>query len=120
MDPLSRLYRAPPPHDSPGRDDSIPLEINPMHIDASLNPSLGKVAFSASRLIECLEEMNEVWLKTRSSARKDEVATETSVQQASPTITKVESVEDRTDEYWGAINPPPNTHVHLDKAVLKE
>lgn len=71
VDPLSRLYRAPPPHGSLNRDDSTPLEINPMHVDASLNPSLGKVAFSAFHLIECLEKKNKVWLRTRSSEMRD-------------------------------------------------
>ena len=120
VDLLSRLYRAPPPHNSPGRDDSVPLEINPMHIDASLNPSLGKVAFSAFRLIKCLEEMNEVWLKTRSVARKEEEMIESNEQQEPLTIKTMESVKDQTDEYWGATNPPPNMHVHLHKTVLEE
>ena len=84
VDRLSRLYRAPPPHDSPGRDNLVPLEINPMHINASLNPSLGKVAFSAFRLIECLEELNRVWLKTRNAARKEEAAIEPDEQQNHP------------------------------------
>ena len=120
VDPLSRLYRAPPPHDLPGRDDSIPLEINPMHVDTSLYLSLGKVAFSAFRLIECLEEMNEVWLRTRNSAKQDDRADELDQQGTSPTIVTKGPGGNQSDEYWGATNPPPNTHVHLHKSVLEE
>ena len=120
MDPLSRLYRAPPPHDSPGRDDSIPLEINPMHVDTSLNPSLGKVAFSAFQLIKCLEEMNEVWLRMRNSTKQDDTADGLDQQGTSPTTVTKGPVGNQWDEYWGATNPPPNTHVHLHKSVLEE
>lgn len=104
----------------PGRDDTVPLEINPMHIDTSLSPSLEKVAFSAFRLIECLEEINEVWLKTRSFSRKDEAVSETEAQHIPLTAPMEGPDETQSDEYWGATNPPPNMHVHLHKAVLEE
>lgn len=47
LDPLSRLYRAPPPQDSPARGNTVALEMSPTHIDFSANPSLGKAVFMA-------------------------------------------------------------------------
>ena len=64
VDPLSRLYQAPPPQDSPARDDSVALEMNPIHIDFSLNPSMGKAAFMAFSIHDCLEECREASINT--------------------------------------------------------
>ena len=65
VNPLSRLYWAPPPQDSPARDDSIALEMNPIHIDFSSNPSMGKAALAAFSIHNCLE-VKEVFINTRS------------------------------------------------------
>ena len=121
VDPLSRLYRAPPPQDSPARDDTVALEMSPIHIDFSSNPSLGKAAFMAFSINDCLENTKEVAINTRSRNRKDN----TSLAVPTPPTGHAETTDevppaDRSDEYWGATNPPPNVLVHLEEGVTQE
>ena len=121
VDLLSRLYRAPPPQDSPARDDTVALEMNPVHIDFSSNPSMGKAAFMAFSISDCLEEIKEVSINTRSTNRKVNIAP---VDPILP-ISRVENVDrappaDNTDEYWGATNPPPNILVHLEEGTTRD
>ena len=120
VDPLSRLYRAPPPQDSPARDDTVALEMSPTHIDFSSNPSLGKAAFMAFSINDCLEEIKEVSINTRNTNKKNNPLPE------NPSIPTVSEVIDRPipterpDEYWGATNPPPNILVHLEEATVRD
>ena len=116
VDPLSRLYRAPPPQDSPARDDTVSLEMNPVHIDFCTNPSMGKAALMAFNIADCLEEVKEVHANTRSSKRRKETAPlEEKVQSTSLT----DPTEEQTGEYWKAANPPPNLLVHLGEETLR-
>ena len=118
VDPLSRLYRAPPPHSSPARDDSSkPLEINPSFIDASINQPAEKMAFVAYSLSDCLEETPEVFIRTRSNEEERDV-TQQDEDKAS-TYPSHHLTEDPNSEYWGATNPPPNIHVHMSEEALK-
>ena len=126
VDPLSRLYRAPPPQDSPVRDDTIALEMSPVHIDFSSNPSLGKAAFTAFSIKDCLEEVKEASVTTRRAKHKEQTLP-VEASSSSPTlpIDKVENVDksaptDQHDEYWGATNPPPNVLVHLEEKTTQE
>lgn len=119
IDPLSRLYRAPPPHSSPARDDSDrPLEINPNFIDASISQPAEKMAFVAYSLSDCLEEGPEIFMRTRSS--KQDKPSETLQQEGDELSVNPpdNSEEDPTSEYWGATNPPPNIHVHMSEDAL--
>ena len=122
VDPLSRLYRVPPPQDSPARDDTVALEMSPSHIDFSSNPSLGKAAFMAFNIDDCLEEIKETSINTRSSHHKSNNASP--VRSALPNdltgaMDETRPVE-QSDEYWGAVNPPPNILVHLDEETIRE
>ena len=122
VDPLSRLYRAPPPQDSPARDDTVALEMSPAHIDFSSNPSMGKAAFMAFSIDDCLEEIKEVAINTRSSSRKNVdilPAIPTQPNDATQNVGEA-TLTEQADEYWGATNPPPNILVHLDEETIQE
>lgn len=107
VDPLSRLYRAPPPQDSPVRDDSIALEMNPIHVDFSSNPSIGKAAFTAFSIYDCLQEAKEVSINTQSSNQSKESPVESiNVSEEGTTVGNETNIHP-SDAYWGATNPPP-------------
>ena len=118
VDPLSRLYRAPPPHSSPARNDSDkPLEMNPNFTDATIAQPAEKMAFVAYSLSDCLEETPEIFIRTRSS--KDELSEAEQQNNSNHPVNPPRSLEDDpTGEYWGATNPPPNIHVHMSEDTL--
>ena len=122
VDPLSRLYRAPPPQDSPARDDTVALEMSPTHIDFSSNPSLGKAAFMAFNINDCLEDVKEASVNTRSSRNNNNTPPEEPIISGDQTENQDKTAipPNQPDEYWGATNPPPNIFVHLDEKMIQE
>ena len=121
VDPLSRLYQALPPQDSPARDDSIALEMNPIHIDFSSNPSMGKAALVTFSIHNRLEEVKEVFINTRSSSQRDSSPIDdTNEENEQPVNSDGIHRVDSSDTYWGATNPPPNVLVHMEEDVMQK
>ena len=97
------------------RDDSIVLEMNPVHIDFSTNPSMGKAAFMVFSIQDCLEEVKEVSINTRSSRQKnDPPVSDVNKTNERPTTSDEICEEDSSDAYWGATNPPPNVLIYME------
>ena len=122
VDPLSRLYRAPPPQDSPARDDTVALEMSPTHIDFSSNPLLGKAAFMAFNINDCLEEVKEASVNTRSSRNNNNTPLEEPIISGNQAENQDKTAipPNQPDEYWGATNPPPNIFIHLEEEMIQE
>lgn len=122
VDPLSRLYWAPPPQDSPAIDDTVALEMSPIHIDFSSNPSLGKAVFMVFNINNCLMEIKDTSINTRSTNQKNNTPPE---EKLTPPNHRNEIMDrvvlaDQPDKYWGATNPPPNIFVHLEEKTILE
>lgn len=120
VDPLSRLYRAPPPHSSPVRNDSDKsLEMKLDITDSSINQPAEKMVFIAYSLSECLMETPEIFIRTRSSKRDEGQSRDIRENQPTTLVDPSDVVErDPTSGYWGATNPPPNIHVHMANDML--
>ena len=98
----------------------VALEMGPSHIDFSSNPSLGKAAFMAFNIDDCLEEIKETSINMRSSHHKNN--NPSPVRWALPNdltgATDETCPVEQSNEYWGAVNPPPNILVHLDEETI--
>ena len=107
VDPLSRLPRAPPDHTSPARDDEPSIVAQVDLIDKQAEITAGdprvKSVFMAWTIEECLTDKPGRSEPQEAESPEDDLDT-----------LKI------TEEYWGALNPPPNVHVHITEELRKE
>ena len=95
--------------------------MNPIHIDFSSNPSMGKAAFMAFSIHDCLEECGEASINTRSSSRKHNSPVDGTDESDEPMPEADETpTAGPSDAYWGATNPPPNVLIHMASDVRQE
>ena len=114
VDPLSRLPHMPPAHTSPKTEDEPSITAHgdlvvEQEEQLTGDPRIAST-FVAWTLDECLETVNSAWLTAR-----EDLVDERNLEHdlTHPEDDTLESLE-TTEEYWGAVNPPPNVHVHMN------
>ena len=118
VDPLSRLPCLPPVHTSPKTESEPSITA---HGDPAIeqehqlmgDPRIAST-FMVWTLDECLETIGSAW----KAAKKDPMC-EGDPDVSQPENDALDSLE-TTEEYWGAVNPPPNVHVHMDPDFQKQ
>ena len=78
---------------------------------------MGKAAFMAYSIVDCLEEFKEAHVNTRSSSLQEEAVEPIESAPAADDLT--DHTKEQTNEYWKATNPPPNLLVHLKEETLR-
>lgn len=82
---------------------------------------MGKAAFMAFSIQDCLEEVKEVWINTHSSSWKTNSPVPSNKETSEQLLGTDETCRiDPSDAYWGATNPPPNVLVHMEENVMGE
>ena len=109
VDPLSRLPRSPPDHTSPMRSEEPSItaqgDLESRQEDILTGDPRVKSVFTAWSIEDCLEDK---------TALRNGKAIDISVpQDGGDDKDDLDTVE-TTAEYWGAVNPPPNVHIHME------
>ena len=82
---------------------------------------MGKATFIAFNIHDCLEEVREVSVNTRSSGQSNNPPVEDiEVTHEHLARTDKSDAMDASDAYWGARNPPPNILVHMQEGVRQD
>ena len=111
VDPLSRLPRLPPDHTSPAHSDEPSITAQTDLDDKQERIRAGdprtKLAFVAWSIDDCLVEKSTFQGEANSQLNNTSEVTELDTLEA-------------TEEYWGALNPPPNIHIHIDDDLKQQ
>lgn len=106
VDPLSRLPRLPPDHTSPAQSEEPSItaqgDLKSRQEDILTGDPRVKSVFMAWSLEDCLED--------KTALQNAKIVDSPELPSSSDDLDTVET----TAEYWGAVNPPPNVHVHMD------
>ena len=112
VDPLSRLPRLPPDHTSPMRSDEPSItaqgDLKSRQEDMLTGDPRVKSVFTAWSIEDCLEN--------RAALHNEGMINDITSQEAPDDLDTMET----TAEYWGALNPPPNVHIHMDDGMKDE
>ena len=120
VDPLSRLLRMPPAHTSPETEDKPSITA---HGDLAAeqerqlagDPTIAST-FVAWTLDECLETIGSTWTAARNGPVAEHAAAFNLTHSEDEALDTLQT----TEEYWGAVNPPPNVHVHMNPDFRKQ
>jgi len=111
VDPLSHLLRLPPDHTSPTRSEEPSItaqgDLRSRQEDILTGDPRVKSVFTAWSIEDCLENNTALRSQKATDIIKSQDDTDNLV------------TMETTTEYWGAVNPPPNVHIHMDDNTRK-
>ena len=128
VDPLSRLPRAPPSHISPVELDEPSIRAKETLDQGQEVVPVEKMTafaftFAAWSIEDCLDESKEAMINVRSRNKKSETHNKLAISLDESQSLGQEVVKDAdeldtlvpSDEYWGAMNPPPTVHLSMSE-----
>lgn len=114
VNPLSRLPHMPPAHTSPKTENEPSITTHgdlvvEQEQQLTGDPRIAN-AFVAWTLNECLKNIGSAWITARKGSTGERKQDQDSLRPDNDALDVLET----TEEYWGAVNPPPNVHIHMD------